>query len=133
MSGVHCADCAIASFEQSELNGCAVTLGFFFSWKFIVLYVLLFSTLYVHFRGKDRRPILRQIGDHNTLIAPYNLFMYWFSAVPAKPILNVSDFPELAGLRDNWHIIRDEAMQLLQHGADHSGDRAQRLRLQLVF
>lgn len=93
-----------------------MTLEFFFSWKFIVLYVLLFSTLYVHFRGKERRPILRQIGDHNTLTAPYNLFMYWFSTVPAKPVLNVRDFPELAGLRDNWQIIRDEAMQLLSQG-----------------
>jgi beta-hydroxylase len=93
-----------------------VSLEFFFSWKFIVVYVLLFATLYVHFRGKERRPILRQIGDHNTLIAPYNLFMYWFSAVPAKPILNVNDFPELKPLRDNWQAIRDEAMRLMSHG-----------------
>ena len=93
-----------------------MSLEFFFSWKFIVLYVLLFATLYVHFRGKERRPILRQIGDHNTLVAPYNVFMYWFSAVPATPILNVNDFPELAGLRDNWQTIRDEAMQLLSQG-----------------
>jgi beta-hydroxylase len=84
--------------------------------KFIVVYVFLFATLYVHFRGKERRPLLRQIGDHNTLIAPYNLFMYWFSAVPAKPILNVRDFPELAILRENWRIIREEALQLLEQG-----------------
>jgi beta-hydroxylase len=93
-----------------------VTVELFFSWKFIVVYVLLFATLYVHFRGKERRPILRQIGDHNTLIAPYNLFMYWFSAVPPKPILNVADFPELATLRDNWQTIRDEALNLLSQG-----------------
>lgn len=86
------------------------------SWKFIVVYVFLFATLYVHFRGKERRPLLRQIGDHNTLIAPYNLFMYWFSAVPAKPILNVKDFPELAKLRDNWQVIREEAVKLLEQG-----------------
>ena len=88
----------------------------FLSWKFIVVYVFLFATLYVHFRGKERRPLLRQIGDHNTLIAPYNLFMYWFSSVPAKPILDVANFPELARLRDNWQTIRDEALQLLRHG-----------------
>lgn len=87
-----------------------------FSWKFIVVYVFLFATLYVHFRGKERRPVLRQIGDHNTLIAPYNLFMYWFSAVPAKPILNVADFPELRKLRDNWQVIREEAIRLLNQG-----------------
>ncbi len=88
----------------------------FLSWKFIVAYIFLFATLYVHFRGKERRPLLRQIGDHNTLIAPYNLLMYWFSAVPAKPILDIAYFPELAKLRDNWRIIRDEALQLLQQG-----------------
>jgi len=81
-----------------------------------VVYVFLFATLYVHFRGKERRPLLRQIGDHNTIIAPYNVFMYWFSAVPAKPILEVSQFPELAVLRDNWQTIRDEALQLVQQG-----------------
>src|SRR5712671_5766566 len=88
----------------------------FLSWKFIVAYVFLFATLYVHFRGRERRPILRQIGDHNTLIAPYNLFMYWFSAVPAKPILNAADFPELVQLRASWQIIRAEAQQLLEQG-----------------
>lgn len=93
-----------------------MTLGKVFSWKFIVAYILLFATLYVHFRGKERRPLLRQIGDHNTLIAPYNVFMYWFSAVPAEPILDVKRFPELAVLRDNWRIIRDEALRLMNHG-----------------
>jgi beta-hydroxylase len=86
------------------------------SWKIIVLYVFLFASLYVHFRGKVRRPLLRQIGDHNTLIAPYNLFMYWFSAVPRAPVLDVGNFPELKKLRDNWQIIRDEALQLMEQG-----------------
>jgi beta-hydroxylase len=86
------------------------------SWKFIVVYVFLFATLYVHFRGKERRPLLRQIGDHNTLIAPYNIFMYWFSAVSTRPILNAADFPDLKKLRDNWQVIRDEALQLLAQG-----------------
>jgi beta-hydroxylase len=84
--------------------------------KYLIVAVFLAATLYVHFRGKVRRPILRQIGDHNTLVAPYNLFMYWFSAIPAKPILNVNDFPELTTLRDNWQVIRDEALLLLSRG-----------------
>lgn len=89
---------------------------YFLSWKFVVVYVFLFAALYVHFRGKERRPLLRQIGDHNTLIAPYNIFMYWFSAVPAKPILDMGNFPQLAQLRDNWQTIRGEALQLLSGG-----------------
>jgi beta-hydroxylase len=87
-----------------------------FAPKFLVLYVLLFSTLYVHFRGKSRRPLMRQIGDHSTLVAPYNVLMYWFSAVPPKPILNVNDFPELKLLRDHWQDIRDEALGLMNRG-----------------
>jgi len=93
-----------------------LNMNWHLSWKFAIVGVFLFASLYVHFRGKERRPLLRQIGDHNTLVAPYNLFMYWFSAVPPKPILDINDFPELAGLRDNWQIIRDEAMRLLQQG-----------------
>jgi beta-hydroxylase len=84
--------------------------------KYVIVAVFLAATLYVHFRGKDRRSILRQIGDHNTLVAPYNVFMYWFSAIPAKPILNVDEFAELKTLRDNWQVIRDEALLLLSRG-----------------
>ncbi len=94
-----------------------MTPGDLLSWKFIVVYVYLFATLYVHFRGKDRRPLLRQIGDHNTLVAPYNVFMYWFSAVPPTPILKVADFPQLTVLRENWQTIRDEGLQLLSQGS----------------
>jgi len=93
-----------------------LTPGTLLSWKFIVVYIYLFATLYVHFRGKDRRRLLRQIGDHNTLVAPYNVFMYWFSAVPATPILDVKEFPQLAVLRENWQTIRDEGLQLLAQG-----------------
>jgi len=94
-----------------------LTPGTLLSWKFIVVYIYLFATLYVHFRGKDRRRLLRQIGDHNTLVAPYNVFMYWFSAVPATPILDVKEFPQLAVLRENWQTIRDEGLQLLSQGS----------------
>jgi beta-hydroxylase len=101
--------------------GILVHLSLIFAPKYSLPLVFLFATMYVHFRGKERRSLLRQIGDHNTLVAPYNLFMYWFSAVPAKPILNVSDFPELATLRSNWQTIRDEALQLLSRGQINAG------------
>jgi beta-hydroxylase len=98
-----------------------VTLPKLLSWKFVVVYVFLFATLYVHFRGRERRPLLRQIGDHNTLVAPYNLFMYWFSAVPPKPILDIDDFPQLATLRNNWTVMRDEALRLMSQGQINAG------------
>jgi beta-hydroxylase len=84
--------------------------------KFLVLYVFVFSSLYMHFRGRARFPILRQLGNHSTLMAPYNVLMYAFSAVPTRPYLDLRDFPDLSKLRDNWEIIRDEARALLDEG-----------------
>jgi hypothetical protein len=44
--------------------------------------VLAASTIYVHFRGKQRLRIARQLGDHSIYLAPYNVLMYVASAVP---------------------------------------------------
>lgn len=84
--------------------------------KFLVLYFFILPALYIHFRGRDRLKLLRQLADHSTVMAPYNALMYLFSAVPARPILDVSDFPELATLRQHWRTIRDEGLQLLDGG-----------------
>lgn len=84
--------------------------------KFLILYLFVFSSLYMHFRGRLRLPILRQIGNHSTLLAPYNVLMYAFSAVPTRPYLDLQHFPEMATLRDNWETIRDEARVLLGGG-----------------
>jgi beta-hydroxylase len=75
-----------------------------------------FSSLFMHFRGRARLPVLRQIGNHSTLLAPYNVLLYLFSAVPGRPYLDLRRFPEMAVLRDNWQTIRDEALQLLDGG-----------------
>jgi beta-hydroxylase len=84
--------------------------------KFLVLYVFVFSSLYQHFRGRARLPLRRQLGNHATLFAPYNVLLYWFSAVPGRPYLDPKAFPELATLRDNWQTIRAEALQLYTGG-----------------
>jgi beta-hydroxylase len=65
-----------------------------------------------HRRGQWRQPLARQLTDPVNLIAPYNVLMYLFSAVPNRPMLSVRDFPELNKLRDNWQVIRDEALAL---------------------
>jgi len=70
----------------------------------------------VHFRGRERLKFARQLTDHSTLLAPYNVIMYLFSAVPNKPVLSVSAVPDLAKLRDNWQTIRDEALNLFDQG-----------------
>ena len=74
------------------------------------------SVLYVHFRGRARLRFSRQILDHSGLFAPYNILMYAFSAVPAKPILDRPGFPHLDPLRDGWRAIRDEALHLFDEG-----------------
>jgi beta-hydroxylase len=82
----------------------------------LVLYALAISALIVHFRGRERLRFGRQIWDHSTYLAPYNVLMYAFSAVPNKPVLTTEHFPELKVLRDNWGTIRDEAVTLFDEG-----------------
>ena len=53
--------------------------------QLIGIYLLAASTLYVHFRGRQRLRIARQLGDHSTYLAPYNVLMYAGSAVPNRP------------------------------------------------
>ncbi len=87
--------------------------------RLIVLCVLaafIACALLVHLRGRARLRFDRQLADHSALFAPYNLLMYAFSAVPARPILDRSAFPQLDALRDNWEAIREEALQLTGDG-----------------
>jgi len=75
------------------------------------------SAAYVHFRGRERLTFMRQLGDHSTLLAPYNTFIYLTSAVPNTPMQRMEDFPELATLGEQWTVIRDEAAALMAKGA----------------
>ena len=84
--------------------------------QFIIFYLFVASVLYVHFRGRARLRVGRQIGDHSTIMAPYNCLMYMFSGVPNEPVLSTEKFPELKVLRDNWQTIRQEALQLFDEG-----------------
>jgi beta-hydroxylase len=84
--------------------------------KFVIIYIFVSSILFVHLRGRVRLKFTRQLTDHSAVMAPYNVLMYMFSAVPRKPILDVNQFPELSVLRDNWRTIREEALQLFDEG-----------------
>lgn len=84
--------------------------------KFVVLYLFVLSILYVHFRGRVRHKLHKQLVDHSAFLAPYNVLMYFFSAVPTKPILDLQQFPDLKSLRDNWGMIREEALKLFDQG-----------------
>jgi len=96
------------------------------SFKFILFYILIISTVIVHYRGKVRFKFFRQLTDHSTFMAPINMPMYAFSGVENKPYIKSSNFPQLSLLKDNWQIIRDEALQLereeLIKGSDKYND-----------
>lgn len=83
---------------------------------YAILGIYIASALYVHFRGKVKLKFMRQLGDHSTFLAPYNAFVYLFSKVSNKPMLDIKGFPELLKLRDNWQVIREEAMRLYEEG-----------------
>ena len=61
--------------------------------KYGILLVFLSTSLYVHFRGRERLRLLRQLTGASTLTAPYNTFVYLFSAVPNQPMLNLTASP----------------------------------------
>ncbi len=89
-------------------------LHFILSAKFAVILIFVSSALYVHYRGQDRHKFTRQLSDHSTVLAPINSLMYLFSAIPNTPYVASHYFPATRILKDNWQIIRDEAMNLLK-------------------
>lgn len=84
--------------------------------QFAVLYVFVACGAFVHWRGQKRLRLGRQVFDHSTLLAPYNVLMYLFSAVQNRPVMQASELPELKPLRDNWQTIREEALALYDEG-----------------
>ena len=84
--------------------------------KYMALGAFVASAVYIHFRGKVKHRFSRQLSDHSTILAPYNALMYLFSSVPAKPFLDINQFPELTRLGENWETIRDEGLRLFDDG-----------------
>lgn len=116
-------DLMINSGAVGRQAGTLHMLARFLAPQFLVLYWFTFTALLVHFRGRERFSFARQLTDHSTLLAPYNVLMYWFSAVPSRPLLPVASIPELAKLRANWEMIRDEALALNDEGRIKAADK----------
>jgi len=91
-------------------------LSFLLAPKYFVLAIFIATGLYVHYRGRVKHKLFRQLTDHSTIMAPYNSLMYLFSSVPTTPYIEVKHFPELKALQDNWQMIRDEGMKLFDEG-----------------
>jgi len=84
--------------------------------RLLILVTFAVAAVYTHLRGRVRHTIGRQLTDHSTFMAPYNALMYLFSAVPARPFIDLKHFPELDKLQQNWQTIRDEAVKLFDEG-----------------
>lgn len=89
--------------------------------------------LYVHYRGRVRLSFRRQLTDHSTFLAPYNVLIYLFSRVPTTPILDVAAFPAVVPLREHWREIRAEAMRLFEAGHIRASDRHDDLGFNTFF
>jgi len=94
-----------------------MTIGLF------VFSIFVIAVMQMHYRGEVRFPWSRQVLTHTNYLAPYNLLMNLFSKLPNKPLLNVDDIDDLKILRDNWEVIRDEAMSLSQDGKIKAADK----------
>ena len=79
----------------------------------LILLIFVACAFYVQTRGAvmhDR--FTRRLTDHSNLMAPINCLFYAFSATPKSAYIDVDQFPDLTVLRENWEVIRDEALQL---------------------
>jgi len=51
------------------------------------------------------------------LFTPFNCLLYLFTKPKARPaIMDMTQFPELAELQENWQTIREEAIELMAEG-----------------
>jgi beta-hydroxylase len=81
----------------------------------ILVALYLACILVVHFRGRVRHSFWGQVFDHSGFLAPINVFLYAFSAVPSKPYQSSAHFPELETLREHAATIREEGLALMAH------------------
>lgn len=82
--------------------------------KYSIIALWAVSLTYIYFRGKVRTNFFRTIANHSAVLAPVNLFMYLFSAVPEQPYLPARSIKGLEKLDENWETIRDEALALAE-------------------
>ena len=86
------------------------TNGRIMRWGVLMLFVG--CAVHTHWRGDVRHGFFRQLSDYSTFMSPLNGFVYLLSRVPSTPFLHPSLFPELAPIKEQWEIIRREAVAL---------------------
>jgi len=77
------------------------------------------SMVYVYaLRGESRwAGVGEYIRKGWPIFTPFNSLLYLFTQSRGRPpIMDMSLYPELAELQDNWEVIRDEAVALMEGG-----------------
>ncbi len=80
--------------------------------KWAIIALWLGAITVVYFRGRVRANFFRTVVNHSAALAPVNVFMYGFSAVPSRPYIDAAQFPNLRVLDEHWEVIRNEARAL---------------------
>ena len=79
----------------------------------VVLGIFIVCAIYVQNRGVVKHTkVTRMITDHSNFLAPINCLFYAFSGVKKSAYVDVEQFPHLDVLKDNWEMIREEAIAL---------------------
>lgn len=87
---------------------------------FAVFAFILGSMFYVYrVRGEERYASFGEyVRKGWPIFSPLNCLLYLFTEKRArKPIMDTTEYPELAPIRDNWETIRDEAVALYESKA----------------
>ncbi|MFM0226425.1 aspartyl/asparaginyl beta-hydroxylase domain-containing protein [Paraburkholderia dipogonis] len=91
--------------------------------RWIILVLLMLCAILTHRRGRVRHgSFFRQLTDHSTFTAPLNWFAYLFSSVPNTPYLSPQQFPDLAMIKREWRVFREEALALTEASRIRAAD-----------
>ncbi len=82
----------------------------------VIFAIYAIAVVHMHYRGSVRFSAARQLLTHTNYLAPYNLLMNLFSRLPNDPILVTDDLEDLKTLRENWQILRADALSLMEQG-----------------
>ena len=104
-----------------------------FAPQFLVLYWFAITAMIVHFRGRDRLTFTRQLTDHSTLLAPYNVLMYWFSALPNRPVLPSTSHSATGQAARELGNHPRRSLGAVRAGRHQGRRQVQRFRLQFVL
>ena len=84
--------------------------------SYLIFAIYVVAVMDMHYRGTVRFNWSRQVLTHTNYLAPYNLLMNLCAKLPNKALLDAADIADLKILRDNWQVIRDEALRLSAEG-----------------